>query len=163
MLVVVLGQKQEKELECSFINLTFWHKVCVFPALKIQCSSSAFYLLEEIGGYVLECRGTLQVKVSRRVPPAHDCHTLGTLGAAQWHSVSLRLLQGKGDMVTYWLEGKKTLVSKNASPDAKTTKHVTMEVEKEELYSSLPGFLNDDLLLDLAWWSSITSHDLTKR
>lgn len=33
-------------------------------ALKIQCSSSAFYLLEEIGGYVLECRGTLQVKVS---------------------------------------------------------------------------------------------------
>lgn len=36
----------------------------VSPALKIQCSSSAFYLLEEIGGYVLECRGTLQVKVS---------------------------------------------------------------------------------------------------
>lgn len=34
-------------------------------ALKIQCSSTAFYLLEEIGGYVLECRGTLQVKVSR--------------------------------------------------------------------------------------------------
>lgn len=33
------------------------------PALKIQCSSSTFYLLEEIGGYMLECRGTLQVKV----------------------------------------------------------------------------------------------------
>ncbi|KAJ0006126.1 hypothetical protein NQD34_013399 [Periophthalmus magnuspinnatus] len=33
-------------------------------ALKIQCSSSAFYLLEEVDGYVLECRGTLQVKVS---------------------------------------------------------------------------------------------------
>uniref|UniRef100_H3CDA0 Guanylate cyclase n=1 Tax=Tetraodon nigroviridis TaxID=99883 RepID=H3CDA0_TETNG len=44
-------------------------------ALKIQCSSSTFYLLQEIGGYSLECRGTLQVK-------------------------------GKGDMVTYWLEGK---------------------------------------------------------
>ncbi|TNN31092.1 Atrial natriuretic peptide receptor 1 [Liparis tanakae] len=48
-------------------------------ALKIQCSSSTFYLLEEIGGYLLECRGTMQVK-------------------------------GKGDMVTYWLEGKKTSV-----------------------------------------------------
>ncbi|XP_056299219.1 atrial natriuretic peptide receptor 2-like [Pseudoliparis swirei] len=48
-------------------------------ALKIQCSSSTFYLLEEIGGYLLDCRGMMQVK-------------------------------GKGDMVTYWLEGKKTSV-----------------------------------------------------
>ncbi|AWO97321.1 Guanylate cyclase [Scophthalmus maximus] len=62
-------------------------------ALKIQCSSSVFYLLEEIGGYVLQCRGMLQVK-------------------------------GKGDMVTYWLEGKKmSLVSKDVGPDARTTKH----------------------------------------
>lgn len=59
-------------------------------------------------------------------------------------------------MVTYWLEGKKaSLVSKDVSPDAKTTKHVTMETEKEtekeqELYASMPGFLNDDLLLDPA-------------
>ncbi|NXV35058.1 ANPRB protein, partial [Rissa tridactyla] len=45
-------------------------------ALKIQCSSSAHQLLEQIGEYVLVCRGNLQVK-------------------------------GKGDMVTYWLEGKK--------------------------------------------------------
>ncbi|XP_077444926.1 atrial natriuretic peptide receptor 1 isoform X2 [Stigmatopora argus] len=44
-------------------------------ALKIQCSASVFYLLEEIGGYALACRGTMPVK-------------------------------GKGDMVTYWLEGK---------------------------------------------------------
>ncbi|XP_056884431.1 atrial natriuretic peptide receptor 1-like isoform X3 [Takifugu flavidus] len=35
-------------------------------ALRIQCSSSTFYLLEEIGGYVLECRGTLQVKLPNR-------------------------------------------------------------------------------------------------
>ncbi|KAG7232193.1 hypothetical protein INR49_009452 [Caranx melampygus] len=93
--------------------------------LKIQCSSSSFYLLEEIGGYVLECRGMLQVK-------------------------------GKGDMVTYWLEGKKiSLASKDLGSDTKTTKHITMETEKEtereqELYSSMPGFLNDDLLLDAA-------------
>ncbi|XP_008290888.1 atrial natriuretic peptide receptor 1 [Stegastes partitus] len=84
-------------------------------ALKIQCSSSTFYLLEEIGGYVLECRGTLQVK-------------------------------GKGDMVTYWLEGTKTsLVSKE------TAKHIVLETEAEkeaELRSSVPGFLSDDLLLD---------------
>lgn len=39
------------------------HNTTVSSALKIQCSSTAFYLLEEIGGYVLECRGTLQVKV----------------------------------------------------------------------------------------------------
>uniref|UniRef100_A0A3Q3B0S8 Guanylate cyclase n=1 Tax=Kryptolebias marmoratus TaxID=37003 RepID=A0A3Q3B0S8_KRYMA len=31
-------------------------------ALKIQVSCSTFYLLEEIRGYSLECRGTLQVK-----------------------------------------------------------------------------------------------------
>uniref|UniRef100_A0A3Q4G5M1 Guanylate cyclase domain-containing protein n=1 Tax=Neolamprologus brichardi TaxID=32507 RepID=A0A3Q4G5M1_NEOBR len=69
--------------------------------LKIQCSSSVFYLLEEIGGYVLECRGTLQVK-------------------------------GKGDMVTYWLEGKKTsLVSKDIIADPKTAKLITTETEEE--------------------------------
>ncbi|KAM6949143.1 atrial natriuretic peptide receptor 1 [Aplochiton taeniatus] len=56
-------------------------------ALKIQCSSSTFYLLEEIGGYMLACRGMQQVK-------------------------------GKGDMVTYWLEGKQApLLSKDPSPD----------------------------------------------
>ncbi|KAM4611664.1 LOW QUALITY PROTEIN: atrial natriuretic peptide receptor 2 [Polymixia lowei] len=87
-------------------------------ALKIQCSSTTFYLLEEIGGYVLECRGMLQVK-------------------------------GKGDMVTYWLVGKQTALT----DIAKTTKQVTMEMEREkekerELYKSIPGFLNHDLVLD---------------
>lgn len=55
-------------------------------------------------------------------------------------------------MVTYWLEGKKTLVSKDGGPDA-TNKHVTMQTEAArdgELFSSLPGFLSDDLLLDSA-------------
>uniref|UniRef100_A0A3Q1DE13 Guanylate cyclase n=1 Tax=Amphiprion ocellaris TaxID=80972 RepID=A0A3Q1DE13_AMPOC len=84
-------------------------------ALKIQCSCSTFYLLEEIGGYVLECRGTLQVK-------------------------------GKGDMVTYWLEGTKTSLASR-----ETTRPVAMETEAEkeaELQPSVPGFLGDDLLLD---------------
>ncbi|TKS93326.1 Atrial natriuretic peptide receptor 2 [Collichthys lucidus] len=83
-------------------------------SLKIQCSPSAFYLLEEIGGYLLQCRGMLQVK-------------------------------GKGDMVTYWLEGKKTSLVSN--------EHVGMEtdVEKEqELYASIPGFLDNDPLLNPA-------------
>lgn len=58
-------------------------------------------------------------------------------------------------MVTYWLEGKKTsLISKDDSPDTpdtKANKQVTMETEKEkELYSSMPGYLNEDLLLDPA-------------
>ncbi|KAK1890306.1 Atrial natriuretic peptide receptor 2 [Dissostichus eleginoides] len=82
-------------------------------ALKIQCSSAAFYLLEEIGGYLLTCRGTLSVK-------------------------------GKGDMVTYWLEGKK---KKNCR---ETTKHTNEEEEEEEeeeqLFSSIPGSLPDDSL-----------------
>ncbi|XP_020516105.1 atrial natriuretic peptide receptor 1-like [Labrus bergylta] len=93
-------------------------------ALKIQCSSSAFYLLEEIGGYVLECRGTLQVK-------------------------------GKGDMVTYWLEGKKKCpVSKDAPPDDRMSKHGAMEEggaeQEEELFASIPGVLHEDLLLNPA-------------
>ncbi|XP_043954352.1 atrial natriuretic peptide receptor 1-like isoform X2 [Gambusia affinis] len=78
-------------------------------ALKIQCSSSAFYLLEEIGGYVLECRGTLQVK-------------------------------GKGDMVTYWLEGKKA-----TGPDGRAARPNT---EPETDRFPVPGFVSDDLLMD---------------
>lgn len=129
----------------------------VFAALKIQCSSSAFYLLEEIGGYALECRGVLQVKVSLPLPPQFSF--VGHWEHWELPSNTLDLTcfyQGKGDMVTYWLEGKKTsLVSKEVSPVTKTTKHITMETEKEmekeeELYSSMPGFLNDDLLLDPA-------------
>ena len=55
-------------------------------------------------------------------------------------------------MVTYWLEGKKMpLVIKDVAADAKTTKHVTMETEAEreaDLYASVPGCLNHDLLKD---------------
>lgn len=74
----------------------------------------------------------LQVKVS---------HPLGALGANQYHTESVFVLQGKGDMVTYWLEGKKTpLVSKDVGADAKMI--------KKELCSSLPESLNQELLLD---------------
>ncbi|NWY32489.1 ANPRB protein, partial [Pheucticus melanocephalus] len=59
-------------------------------ALKIQCSSSAYQLLEQIGEYVLVCRGNLQVK-------------------------------GKGDMVTYWLEGKKASVAQKAVTSTSVT------------------------------------------
>lgn len=57
--------------------------------------------------------------------------------------------QGKGDMVTYWLDGKKTSVTgKDSSPD--DAKRIAMDTEREEreLYASMPGFLNHDLLLD---------------
>ncbi|XP_049608409.1 atrial natriuretic peptide receptor 1-like [Syngnathus scovelli] len=74
-------------------------------ALKIQCSASVFYLLEEIGGYVLVCRGMMQVK-------------------------------GKGDMVTYWLDGK---TSKEL--DGKCVPAGT--VRDREVGSSLPGELDD--------------------
>ncbi|XP_020567060.1 membrane guanylyl cyclase isoform X1 [Oryzias latipes] len=85
-------------------------------ALKIQCSSSTFYLLEEIGGYVLECRGVQQVK-------------------------------GKGDMVTYWLQGKKTTPVTRDVKESEPTKAVTMETEAER-EAAIPGFLSDDLLMD---------------
>ncbi|XP_046873487.1 atrial natriuretic peptide receptor 1-like [Hypomesus transpacificus] len=92
-------------------------------ALKIQCSSGTFYLLEEIGGYVLNCRGMLQVK-------------------------------GKGDMVTYWLEGKQASVScKDPYQDpsrVSSKKPAVVPDSDRELYSSMPGFLNHDLLLDPA-------------
>lgn len=50
-------------------------------------------------------------------------------------------------MVTYWLEGKRN--HKDASPDANASKQVAMGTELEgEPFSLLPGFLNEDLLLD---------------
>ncbi|XP_078385370.1 atrial natriuretic peptide receptor 1 isoform X3 [Cetorhinus maximus] len=84
-------------------------------ALKIQCSSSTNMLLEQFGGYVLICRGTLQIK-------------------------------GKGDMVTYWLEGKQSSASStsvNAPTNPENIKPVP-ESEKET-YSVIPGVLSNDL------------------
>ncbi|NXP51998.1 ANPRB protein, partial [Heliornis fulica] len=69
-------------------------------ALKIQCSSSAYQLLEQIGEYVLVCRGNLQVK-------------------------------GKGDMITYWLEGKKA----SATPKAVTNTSVTLQDPNQALFN----------------------------
>ncbi|KAK1174966.1 atrial natriuretic peptide receptor 1-like [Acipenser oxyrinchus oxyrinchus] len=84
-------------------------------ALKIQCSSGSYYLLEEIKGYVLTCRGTLQVK-------------------------------GKGDMVTYWLEGKQTVpVNKESSNQTSAV----LESERDN-YTAIPGVLNDDLQINPA-------------
>ncbi|XP_073468365.1 atrial natriuretic peptide receptor 1-like [Aquarana catesbeiana] len=80
-------------------------------ALKIQCSSSAYDLLKQIGGYILVCRGTLSIK-------------------------------GKGDMTTYWLEGKTGTVTKNISPD---TSGIFKEVEREA-YDLIPGVLSTEAL-----------------
>lgn len=115
----------------------------VSEALRIQCSSSTFYLLEEIGGYVLECRGTLQVKVRcRPVTSRVRVRVRVTLGPL--HLLSPAPQQGKGDMVTYWLGGK----------TADDYKHVTMEMEtateSAEGYASLPGFVDNNLILNAA-------------
>nr|XP_010302298.1 PREDICTED: atrial natriuretic peptide receptor 1-like [Balearica regulorum gibbericeps] len=80
-------------------------------ALKIQCSSSAYQLLEQIGEYVLVCRGNLQVK-------------------------------GKGDMVTYWLEGKKA----SATQKAVTSTSVTLQDPNRASFSLIPGVLPSDPL-----------------
>lgn len=74
-----------KNLKTRGEMFLYQRAVAVFPALKIQCSSSTFYLLEEIGGYVLECRGMLQVKVSR-----HTSHlNTGSTGSTGSSPVTL--------------------------------------------------------------------------
>ncbi|XP_072373720.1 atrial natriuretic peptide receptor 1-like [Scyliorhinus torazame] len=91
-------------------------------ALKIQCSSSTNSLLEQFGGYVLICRGTLQIK-------------------------------GKGDMVTYWLEGKQSSSSSTSVNTPKKTVSVLRKAQTEnspiaetekETYSIIPGVLSND-------------------
>ncbi|XP_017941345.1 atrial natriuretic peptide receptor 2 [Manacus vitellinus] len=80
-------------------------------ALKIQCSSSVYQLLEQIGEYVLVCRGNLQVK-------------------------------GKGDMVTYWLEGKKASDFQKTN----TSTSVTPQDANRTSYTLIPGVLSSDPL-----------------
>ncbi|XP_047663440.1 atrial natriuretic peptide receptor 2 isoform X2 [Tachysurus fulvidraco] len=82
-------------------------------ALKIQCSSSAFYLLEEIGGYTLTCRGVLQVK-------------------------------GKGDMVTYWLEGKQSVNVSKENKENKERKERKVDDGDREQFNLLPGVCNNN-------------------
>uniref|UniRef100_A0A8C2SWB9 Guanylate cyclase n=2 Tax=Coturnix japonica TaxID=93934 RepID=A0A8C2SWB9_COTJA len=78
-------------------------------ALKIQCSSNAYQLLEQIGDYVLICRGNLQVK-------------------------------GKGDMITYWLEGKQAFATQKTVPSPA----VTLQDPNRAPLSSIPGVLQSD-------------------
>ncbi|KAG8455040.1 hypothetical protein GDO86_001312 [Hymenochirus boettgeri] len=80
-------------------------------ALKIQCSSSTYDLLKQIGGYILACRGTLQVK-------------------------------GKGDMTTYWLEGKKIIQTKNAMLKTCTTH----QENEKDIFKLIPGVLSSEAL-----------------
>ncbi|KAI5609296.1 atrial natriuretic peptide receptor 2-like, partial [Silurus asotus] len=87
-------------------------------ALKIQCSPHAFYLLEEIGGYITTYRGVLQVK-------------------------------GKGDMVTYWLEGKQSVKVSKENKENKERK--VEDVDTQQLHL-LPGVCNHD--------DNTTSHNL---
>nr|XP_013047777.2 atrial natriuretic peptide receptor 1-like isoform X2 [Anser cygnoides] len=85
-------------------------------ALKIQCSSSAYQLLEQIGEYVLVCRGNLQVK-------------------------------GKGDMVTYWLEGKKASATQKEVPSPS----VTLQDPNRTSFSLIPGVFQGDPLSSPAY------------
>ncbi|XP_065261995.1 atrial natriuretic peptide receptor 2-like [Emys orbicularis] len=80
-------------------------------ALKIQCSSNTYQLLEQIGEYILVCRGNLQVK-------------------------------GKGDMVTYWLEGKQNIAIQKRAPITTTTS----QDPDGTTFSLIPGVLPSDPL-----------------
>ncbi|XP_044135411.1 atrial natriuretic peptide receptor 2-like [Bufo gargarizans] len=80
-------------------------------ALKVQCSSSAYDLLKQIGGYKLVCRGTLTIK-------------------------------GKGDMTTYWLEGKTATSTQNIIPN---TSAVMQEKERES-FNLIPGVISTEAL-----------------
>ncbi|XP_043402184.1 atrial natriuretic peptide receptor 2 [Chelonia mydas] len=80
-------------------------------ALKIQCSSNTYQLLEHIGEYILVCRGNLQVK-------------------------------GKGDMVTYWLEGKQNTAIQKRAPITTTAS----QDPDGTTFSLIPGVLPNDHL-----------------
>ncbi|CAM5115282.1 unnamed protein product [Eretmochelys imbricata] len=80
-------------------------------ALKIQCSSNTYQLLEHIGEYILVCRGNLQVK-------------------------------GKGDMVTYWLEGKQNTAIQKRAPITTTAS----QDPDGTTFSLIPGVLPNDPL-----------------
>ncbi|CAM4559306.1 unnamed protein product [Lepidochelys olivacea] len=80
-------------------------------ALKIQCSSNTYQLLEHIGEYILVCRGNLQVK-------------------------------GKGDMVTYWLEGKQNSAIQKRAPITTTAS----QDPDGTTFSLIPGVLPNDPL-----------------
>ncbi|CAM5115245.1 unnamed protein product [Eretmochelys imbricata] len=80
-------------------------------ALKIQCSSNTYQLLEHIGEYILVCRGNLQVK-------------------------------GKGDMVTYWLEGKQNTATQKRAPITTTAS----QDPDGTTFSLIPGVLPNDPL-----------------
>lgn len=70
----------------------------------------------------------------RFTPPSHTgTNTLATSRRhRRRHRRRVLRPQGKGDMVTYWLEGKQSPVSKCSSSDTKTTKLVAMETEAEK-------------------------------
>ncbi|XP_059832286.1 atrial natriuretic peptide receptor 1-like [Hypanus sabinus] len=91
-------------------------------ALKIQCSSSTYSLLEQFGGYILICRGSFQIK-------------------------------GKGNMITYWLEGKQSS-SSNITASAPTKPPMSkaqpesidaIPESEQEMYCAIPGLLDTDL------------------
>ncbi|XP_001509130.2 atrial natriuretic peptide receptor 1-like [Ornithorhynchus anatinus] len=84
-------------------------------ALKIQCSSSAYQLLEQIGNYRLVCRGNLQVK-------------------------------GKGEMVTYWLEGKLF----TAIPKGTDTTYENFQDPERNFFHLIPGVLTSEPLSSTA-------------
>jgi hypothetical protein len=66
--------------------------------MRIHVTEHTKQLLDELGGYILEPRGSLEIKVTFRI----KLKFLIELGSL----TKLTLLQGKGVMSTYWLLDK---------------------------------------------------------
>ena len=76
---------------CTHTVLTL---IASSAAMHIQCSDDTYKLLNKLGGFTLENRGVIEVKVSVNVASGSlQCPT------------SPSLVQGKGAMNTWWLKG----------------------------------------------------------
>uniref|UniRef100_A0A4W5Q4N0 Guanylate cyclase domain-containing protein n=1 Tax=Hucho hucho TaxID=62062 RepID=A0A4W5Q4N0_9TELE len=129
-------------------------------ALKIQVSSSTFYLLEEIGGYLLQCRGMLQVKgkgdmvthwLEGKMPlqPSKD---LGVKDPIKDPSTKVASRKPASSMSMLDTDRDREMErrDKMGERDREREMERREKMGEREMYASIPGLLNHHLLQDSA-------------
>lgn len=104
--------------------------------MKIQVSENTKALLDEIGGFLLEWRGSMEIKVTFRDSSCFSSEIYFNLKSWKTHILHLKFyLQGKGKMDTFWLLGHEKL--RDINTNALTVLNI------EEVYESVyePEFL----------------------
>ena len=84
----------------------------IYSAKKIQISEPTNTILDLVGGFNTELRGSVSVKVK------------GDISKVMTHNLTLLAFQGKGEVNTYWLRGQ-NLGSKK--------KKVSMELDVDDV------------------------------